>query len=190
MRTAFSRLAMWAAAAVLLLVACATAPPMTIEADYEPAVAGMLASYRTYAWLPRPPGLPVEPNEMAVAPVVKQAVDDTLAAKGYRQDGQTPHFLVAWYVNLEAKQRITTVQTGYGRYRHPGLPPATTPPIRMVHEYTEGTLIVDVLDAPTRSLVWRGTAQAEVLPSVDLPTREARIREAVRRILERFPPRA
>jgi hypothetical protein len=62
------------------------------------------------------------------------------------------------------------------RYRHPGLPPAMPRPLNMVQEYTEGTLILDVLDAATKSLVWRGTAQAEVLPSVDVPTREACIR--------------
>src|SRR5439155_27050640 len=70
-------------------------------------------------------------------------------------------------------------------------PPSNAmPPLKMVHEYTEGTLILDVLDAATKSLVWRGTAQAEALPSVDVSTPQARIREAVRRILERFPPKA
>ena len=71
------------------------------------------------------------------------------------------------------------------------MPPSNAmPPLKMVHEYTEGTLILDVLDAATKSLVWRGTAQAEALPSVDVSTPQARIREAVRRILERFPPKA
>jgi hypothetical protein len=144
----------------------------------------VLAGYRAYAWLPRPPG----PDDAAVAPIVTHAIDEALAAKGYRHDGRTPQFLVAWYATLEAGQRVTTVPIGYQRYRHPSLP-SPTPPLRLVHEYIDGTLIVDVLDAPTKSLVWRGTAEAEVLPSTDRTTREARIREAVRRILERFPPK-
>ena len=176
-------------AVFFVLAACATAPPMKIDADYDEQFVPMLTGYRTYSWLVQSPGAGVDPREAALAASVTQAIDATLAAKGYRIDRQTPDFLMVWYVNVEPKERVTTVQTGYGRYRHPGLPPAM-PPLKMVHEYTEGTLILDMLDAPTQSLVWRGTAQAEVLPSVDVSTREARIREAVRRILERFPPKA
>ena len=59
-----------------------------------------------------------------LAPSVTQSIDATLAAKGYRIDRQTPEFLMAWYVTFGPKERVTTVQTGYGRYRRPGLPPA------------------------------------------------------------------
>jgi hypothetical protein len=184
-----ARRAISGGAVFFFLAGCATAPLMKVDADYEDENVSMLAGYRKYSWLVQSPGPGVDPKEAALAASVTQSIDATLAVKGYRIDGQMPDFLIAWYVNFEPKERVTTVQTGYGRYRHPGLPPAM-PPLKMVHEYTEGTLILDVLDAATKSLVWRGTAQAEVLPSVDVSTREARIREAVRRILERFPPKA
>ena len=56
-------------------------------------------------------------------------------------------------------------------------------------EYDEGTLILDIVDAESRTLIWRGSARAEVSATVAPETREARVREAVRRILEQFPPK-
>jgi hypothetical protein len=78
------------------------------------------------------------------------------------------------------------IQTGYERYRHPGLPPAMPPPLKMVHEYTEGTLILDVLDAATKSLVWRGNGAGGGAAVGRCPDP----RGVYPRILERFPPKA
>ena len=58
-----------------------------------------------------------------------------------------------------------------------------------VRTYEEGTLIIDVVDAATSRLVWRGSAQAEVSGTNTERKKEARLRSAVRRILARFPPR-
>lgn len=49
-----------------------------------------------------------------------------------------------------------------------------------------GTLIMDIEDSGSRTLVWRGSAESEVNQSTDSATRNARI--PVRQILERFPP--
>ncbi len=49
-----------------------------------------------------------------------------------------------------------------------------------------GTLIMDIEDSGSRTLVWRGSAESEVNQSTDSATRNARI--PVRQILERLPP--
>lgn len=54
--------------------------------------------------------------------------------------------------------------------------------------YDEGTIVVDVMTPKDKRLIWRGTARAAVDPDLSPEEREARIREAVEKILELFPP--
>ena len=57
-----------------------------------------------------------------------------------------------------------------------------------VREYDEGTLIIDIVDAGSNELVWRGAAQGEVNLAASPQEREQRAQDAVQRILEDFPP--
>jgi hypothetical protein len=59
-----------------------------------------------------------------------------------------------------------------------------------VREYTEGTLVLDLVDGEKGELAWRGTAQAEVTQTQDPEKRQQRIRKAVAEILQQFPPPA
>ena len=57
-----------------------------------------------------------------------------------------------------------------------------------VYAYDEGMLILDVLRPEPAQLLWRGVARAVVDPGASPEEREARIRQAVRQLLEAFPP--
>jgi len=57
-----------------------------------------------------------------------------------------------------------------------------------VSYYDEGTVVLDIIDPKTRNLVWRGSAQSRVDDGDTPEERDARVNEAYRRILERFPP--
>ena len=57
-----------------------------------------------------------------------------------------------------------------------------------VENYDQGTLVLDIVDGRSNELVWRGTAQARIDPSNSPEERQRRINEAVRKILDRFPP--
>jgi len=61
--------------------------------------------------------------------------------------------------------------------------------VTVERKYDEGTLILEVVDAASGRLVWRGWAQAEVKSKADPGQREARIWEAVAKILDQFPPK-
>ncbi len=56
-------------------------------------------------------------------------------------------------------------------------------------EKTEGTLVLDFLDAKTQSLVWRATATAAVEPRVSPEDQQARINEVIAAMLANFPPK-
>ncbi len=53
-----------------------------------------------------------------------------------------------------------------------------------VSQYTEGTLILDFVDAKTQKLVFRGTGNATVS---DPQTNAASIKEVVEKIIKEFP---
>lgn len=51
---------------------------------------------------------------------------------------------------------------------------------------TEGTLIIDVIDAKTKELIWQGKGSGYLTQNVD--RKDARIKEFVSKILEKYPP--
>ena len=52
--------------------------------------------------------------------------------------------------------------------------------------YTEGTLVLDLRDPSTRSLVWRATASEEKSEAVKI---EGKLDDMVRKSVERYPPK-
>jgi hypothetical protein len=56
-------------------------------------------------------------------------------------------------------------------------------------EKKEGTVVLDFLDARTKSLVWRATASGAVQPNPSPEEQQKRIDEVVAQMLERFPPK-
>src|SRR5690606_15914200 len=96
---------------------------------------------------------------------------------GYRMTSVDPDFEVAYYARAIDRLEVTNVNRGYySRYYDD---------IR-VYEYTEGTVVIDVVDPSTKELLWRGSGVATVS---DNPRKYARqLNEAVSEIVGRFPP--
>jgi Domain of unknown function (DUF4136) len=170
----------------LSLVACSTVPAMKVETDHDTAAATRLRSYRTYRVLPASTQGPVD--DVAMGAAVVRSVDETLGGKGYQQEAGRPDFLVKWHASVESRQGTTA--TGTPVFRDVGPMPSagtSSAPRTVTRTYREGTLILDVVDAGSDTVVWRGSARAELAGSGDPRSRDARIQDAVRRILERFP---
>jgi Domain of unknown function (DUF4136) len=53
--------------------------------------------------------------------------------------------------------------------------------------YTEGTLVIDLRDPSTRSLVWRGIASEEKSDAAKI---EGKLNDMVRKAIEKYPPTA
>jgi hypothetical protein len=52
----------------------------------------------------------------------------------------------------------------------------------------QGSLVLDV--SANQNVVWRGVAEAQIKIATDDKRREAAIREAVRDLIRRFPPKS
>ena len=173
----------------MLTAACATVSVIT---DYDPQAVSSIGAYQSYVWLPQPPGRgDTRVNNELVAKRVINAVDEVLATRGYVKVQRDADFLIGWHAILEGKRDVTTINRsygyGWGRRRAGGVVWSSD---TVVREYDQGTLIIDVVDVASNELVWRGAAQGRVKAGASAEERSERIRNAVRKIFDKFPPQS
>ncbi len=175
--------------AVLSLAACGRG----IEVRTVVAPETRLDGLRSFRILPVPghrTERPLRDNDpMLVNSISNRALREDirrgLLRHGYAEDEAQPDFLVAFYASAKEKLDVTTWDYGYPwRPRwwrgFGGRPPSTT-----ITEYIEGTVIIDVLDARSRELMWRGQGVSAVPDEQEKYVRALDL--TVRAILERFP---
>ncbi|HSB98064.1 MAG TPA: DUF4136 domain-containing protein [Spongiibacteraceae bacterium] len=170
--------------AAIVLNACGAIP---VSTDYDPA--WQMPADASYAWIKRPSAHvdPMIDNDL-VAGRVHRAVDDQLAAKGLHAaaDDQAA-VLITYHIGEEEKLDISSFHSNFGYYPcwrcyGPGFDSDV-----WVNQYTEGKLIIDMVDAKTKQLVWRGIAARRV-PTFKTPgERDTYIRETVDAIFKKFP---
>jgi hypothetical protein len=134
--------------------------------------------FRTYAWIE---GVPA--RDPAIESQIHEAIDRELPFKGLAKAKEpiVPDLLVSTSVSVEANRIVQPDQWGYD------LGPVGMGSSRVnVLTLPMGTLLVDLVDARTRKLVWRGQASR----AVDREISEEAIRKAVRDVFRGYPPEA
>jgi hypothetical protein len=112
-----------------------------------------------------------------VGRAIRVIIVDAFTQRGYRTADGSPDFYVAYYAGVG---RAVDTRASLTKYHYNG-EKLTTQTI----EYPAGTIVVDVVDAKTNSLVWRGTALSEIPED---PNDYARaIRATVQKIVRSFP---
>jgi hypothetical protein len=190
-------LAVWILAALLGAVSggCAT---LEVQTEFDPRAD--FSGFETWVWMPREPPATGDPrlDNAILHSRIRAVVEEQLALQGFRKLASgTPDFLVSFHAAIDQRLDVSTVDRSYPR--HGGGPYGGAgrwgggwvhSSETRVREYELGSLILDIADNRTRDLVWRGFAQAEVgQRSQDQARRDERLREAVRRMLEQFPPK-
>jgi hypothetical protein len=137
--------------------------------------------FRTYAWIP---GASV-PDALNNDRIVN-ALNVQLAFKGLmkvdRQAG--PDLYVAYHAAFDRDLEITGFSSGWGGYRFPG----SRSGMARTNEIVTGTLIVDLVDAHTRTIVWRGTATKEIDANAKPEQRDKNINRAAQKLFKNYPP--
>jgi hypothetical protein len=160
---------------VLLLCIASDALAQKVSVDWDHDAD--FSKYKTYAWIEsKSPG-----PELAAKRIVA-AIESQLAAKGLQKAQGSDADLAVVY-NVGAKERVSVegYNYGYGRYRWgDGTVRYDTT------TYTEATVVVDLVDPKTHSLVWRGTASDTVS---DKPEKnEKKIQKAAEKMFKKYPP--
>lgn len=169
-------------------LAMSCAPSVSVKYDYDKETD--FASLKTFDWLPVPTTAvgsvkaAVERNSL-LDKRVKTAVNEQLVAKGLTQNAGNPDVLVTYHVGVDDKINVTDWGYGYAGYgRYYGMGPSTVD----VYQYKEGTLLIDIIDAKSKQLIWRGAGTGTVDPEAPAEKREQRLNNAIARIMANFPP--
>lgn len=176
----------------LLVVGCA--PSIQVKSSFDPQTDFSKAA--TYNWLNDvdQPGDDIRVNNERTRKMVRQAVEQSLEEKGFtRVEGQQADLLVAWFGAIKTKVKSESIEHFYSPYGYGSLykdPYWNSQPATFnVSEYEEGTLIIDVLDPAKQRLLWRGIGTGEVVEGQPEETVRKNLTNAVKQILEKFPPR-
>lgn len=168
-------------AVVLLLAGCGA--PIEVRTDYDRSAS--FDEYTTFQWLRAPGANALDTLRPQVALQIRAAIVRELEAKGLRRVDDGGDLLV----NFHGKVLRETHENDWGyRYGEDGWPSAARE--AGVVAVSRGALVIDLLDASNRFLVWRGEGVdtvPEQRPSAEIMLE--RVDDAVRLILEDFPPK-
>jgi hypothetical protein len=138
--------------------------------------------YKTYSWQE------VKPPNSLWDSRIKSAVDAQLAAKGWTQVDSGGDVAIVAIATSHTERTLQTFYDGMGggwRWRgFGGMGEATT----TEQDYKEGTLLVDLYDAKTKQLIWRGSAEDTVSNNAD--KNEKNLNKGVAKMFKKFPPQA
>lgn len=173
-----------------LIVAFSSCATMNVNQDYDSSTD--FSSYRNFAWLQESQKKTgdIRIDNPLIDSRVREAVDRTLTSRGYRISDDAADFYVAYHLSLKRKLDLEPM-TGsiflgrgyYGSWGGIGVHSGSG-----VTEYEEGTLVIDVNDAKTNKLVWRGWASRRVREHSTPEQTTDTINKAVAEILAQFPP--
>jgi hypothetical protein len=175
--------------AILVLAGCATGPKISTNSDPS----ANFAQFRSFAF--HDP-LAVESDGYATpaSQQMRQAARREMEARGYVYDPASPDLWVninAYMVERTDLIETTTLQHRvYYDYRANSYVSVPFWSDRTdVHNYTEGTLNIDLVDARARRLVWEGIAVGRT-GRLKPAERAARIDQAMAEIFAQYPHRA
>jgi len=174
--------------AVVALAGCST---MTVSTDFDRSVS--FAAYKTFDFIPAE-----EVKNPLIRARVEDAITKQLAAKGFTRSSDNPDVLIAGRARLTSETHFDTTSYGYGwggwgGYHGPyggygyggGMGTSTT----VAREVPVGTLIIDVVDAKAKKLVWQAVASDTVDTNARADERDYKINKAMEKIFKDFPPK-
>jgi uncharacterized protein DUF4136 len=167
--------------AACLLSGCAT---MRVSSHTERGLAW--SQYRTFEWGPAdslPPSDPRFEKDPYFRDRIEGEVEKQMAAKGFARSAAsaTPDLLIHYHAAITERINVNEIDRQHGYCATADCGPGGT-------DYQAGTLVVDVVDARTKRLIWRGWAQDSVdgvLGSRDRVRHT--VEEGVSRMFSTFP---
>lgn len=167
-----------AAAAVLSMAACGAAT--RVNASLE---RGMnFTQYKSYMWAADDrfnTGDPRLDNNRFFQNRLRGRVDQVMRARGFEQtSAATAELVIHYHANITQQMDVNALDAKYGYCEtcHSSI-------------YDAGTITLDMVDARSNTLVWRGWSEGS-LDGIDSQALiEARLDEAVTKILQKLPPR-
>ncbi|GAB3260631.1 DUF4136 domain-containing protein [Larkinella harenae] len=192
------RILAFAVFVLLLGAANSTSHAQGVTTDSDHSVD--FSKYKTFAWCT--PDIQVGRNPIYNSPLITQNIEhtvtDELAKRNITMLPENPDLLVGFHTYTEKKTQsvpnsptLTPMYYPFGfrggwRYFPYGFGNWPYQWNTGFHntQYTEGTLILDIVDAHTKQLIWRGV----IAGAVDSPSRiEKEVAKGIHKIMREYP---
>ncbi|GAB4030070.1 DUF4136 domain-containing protein [Spirosoma jeollabukense] len=178
-------------------IACA--PRVTVDT----AQGVDFSRFQTYSWMQsdvKAGQNPLYYNQIA-SQQVESTIQQALTQRGLREVSRRPDLLVGYHFFVEEKTRTIANNRGpigmygpyygWGRWGYRGWGPSwwgwnSWGPMYTQEKYEAGTVVVDMVDARTKQLIWRGSVQNAISDPARIKNQLAR---EIQRIVEKLPQR-
>jgi hypothetical protein len=168
-----------------LAVACST--PLSVTSDYDKSAD--FQRYKTFAFRQAPS------DKQSVSQLnqdrITNAIRSEMMNKGFQENIAEPELIIHVATILKNKQSVTATTNyyGYGSVYRPyywnGINSASFTTYD-IHNYKDGSLIIEIINARTEKLLWEGIGNKEIDGPVAEPDKA--IQAAVTTIMKSFPP--
>jgi hypothetical protein len=167
----------FATAGIALLFATASFAQQ-VKTDYDRSAD--FSQYKTYSWEK------VQTEDPLLVDRIKEAVNAALTAKGWTPVESGGNVAIVAMEITQNKRTLNTFYDGFGggwRWGG-GFGNATT----TVDNYKVGTLVVDLFDANTKKVIWRGSSSDTLSDKSDKNIKN--LDKGVQKMFDHFPPEA
>jgi hypothetical protein len=194
MRSVHPKLLTWLAAAaivaaghVVLMARVDVKVEYDKKFDFKPV--------KTWAWTPDSPGdVKVARSEYddkeaikkEAEPIILDSVAAEMKQRGLQEAQGVPDLAVTYYLLLTTNMTAQTMGQFLPATLQWGLPPFP-PATQALEVMNQGSLVLDL--SAKQEVVWRGVASAKLKIGTEPKKRQALLREAVRDLLKKYPPR-
>ena len=167
----------FASAAIALLFATASFAQQ-VKTDYDRSA--NFSQYKTYSWAK------VQTQDQLWVDRIKGAVNAALTAKGLTPVESGGDVAIVAIETTQTQQTLNTFYDGFGggwRWRGGG---GFGNAMTTVDNYKIGTLVVDLFDAHTKTIIWRGSASDTLSDKSDKDIKN--LDKGVQKMFDHFPP--
>jgi hypothetical protein len=163
------------------LVALCSTTAVAQEVTYDFDRSANFSKLHSYAWVR---GTPVRDDFNHKR--IMDAIDKQLVTKGLgkTEARDQADVLVAYHAAFSTNLEVNGFSSGWGGYR---FGPARSGSAR-VEEILVGTLVVDIIDAKTGTILWRGIATKELDVNASPEKRDKNINKAAEKLFKKYPP--
>ena len=176
----------WLVAGLLLTAGPAFAQKVYVDYDSTYDAAGV----ESFAWAETSETSVASTNRLLHSRIVN-GIEYYLTLSGAHEDEDDPDVYVTYHTSTKKEIVVDTDHYGYGypsswghygrSYASVGYGTSTT----TVRSYERGTLVVDIWDAASDKLVWRGTAM-NITVTPDPTKMEKRIDKALKKMVDKW----
>jgi hypothetical protein len=164
----------------ILLLFTAVSSAQQVKTDYDRNA--NFSQYKTYSWEK------VQTQDALWVDRIKAAVNAVLQEKGLTPVASGGDIAIVAMEMTKNQQTLNTFYDGFGggwgwrRFGGSGFGDATT----TTESYKVGTLVVDLFDANSKTLVWRGSSSDTLSDKSDKNIKE--LDKGVKKMFDHFPP--